>query len=339
MAFQNVGTLSLGTIGEGKTVPIALDANGVASGQAFLISELEKRDNLIREPLKSVTYARDITVRVGGGWVDDVSSVSVEYGITGGSDSGVILAGGSNGIPMLQANFDKETFKAHAIGFGVRTKWVDVQKGKATGRNLDNVLTNGARLVYDKHLDSNLYVGFTALGTTGLVNNANVTATTAATGGGGSTTWALKTADEILADINTLITNIWDACGNDLDAFPNHILIPFAQFNLIATKPVTAAADKSILEYVKEKNIGNEYGVKLFIGGCNFCKSAGTGSTDRMVGYVNKERFCAMDELQPLTRGMTSANASEFAYDTVYAGNVSEAELFYTEAIAYMDGI
>ena len=46
-----------------------------------------------------------------------------------------------------------------------------------------------------------------------------------------------------------------------------------------------------------------------------------------------------MDELVPLTRAMTSPNTQYFCYDTAYAGNVSEVEVFYGETIVYVDKI
>ena len=58
-----------------------------------------------------------------------------------------------------------------------------------------------------------------------------------------------------------------------------------------------------------------------------------------MAVYCNKERYLAMDELVPLTRAMTSTNTNDFCYDTAYAGNISEVEVFYDQTITYMDGI
>ena len=85
--FQNVGTFNAGVItSSGGAVPggnaMTMDAAGIASGMAFLTSELEKRDPLIRKPLTSVTYPRDIVVKSGGGWADYFSAQAVGYGIT-----------------------------------------------------------------------------------------------------------------------------------------------------------------------------------------------------------------------------------------------------------------
>ena len=339
MAFQNMGTMQLGTFGAKSGTPMTLDAAGISSGQAFLVSELEKRDTLLRTPLESHTWARDVDVEVGGGWDEFVSSINVDFGVSGGSSEGLINAPGADGIPMVQANFGKDLFRTHIVALGSRVQWIDMQRGNMTGRNLDTVIRDGVRLAYEKHMDANTYVGFTKIGTTGLVNNANVAAATVATGAGGSTAWSTKTADEILADFDAAFSDAWEAAEYDLDAIPNHFLIPYAQLSLLSTMKVSNDASKSVLEYIKENNIAKQYGVDIFIGATAYCKGAGAGSTDRMVVYCRKRRYVGLDELVPLTRAMTSPNTENFCYDTAYAANVSETEIFYPETLVYADGI
>jgi len=336
MSFKNVGTTPLGTFGlQSSGAPmVAMDANGISSGQAFLVSELEKRDTIIRTPLTSFTYGRDVVVRVGGGWEEFVSALSVGYGVTGGSGAGLVNAPGADGIPMVQANFDKNLYKTHVVALGTRVQWVDMQRHNATGRNLDTLLRDGVRLAYDKHMDANTYVGFSAYGTTGLINNADVTATTATNGN-----WASATADQILEDVNEAIIAAWAAAEYDRDAIPNHMLIPYEQYNVLVSTKVSSAADKSILQYLLDNNIAKANGVDFFIGATSYCKGAGTGSTDRMVVYCNKEKYVALDELQTLTRAMTTINTEHFCYDTAYAANVSELEFFFPETAIYSDGI
>ena len=71
---------------------------------------------------------------------------------------------------------------------------------------------------------------------------------------------------------------------------------------------------------------------------CNFSKRECALFLQELV-YCNKERFVAMDELVPLTRAMTTPNAAFFCYDTSYAGNVSEVEVFYAQTMVYVDKI
>lgn len=344
--FQNVGTynakpissqgLKLGGANNGM---FTMDAAGIASGGAFLVSELEKKDPLIRKPLTSVTYPRDININVGGGWVDYVSAMSVAYGLTGGSENGPVQAGGANGLPIVQASVDKGVYKAHVFATALRIMFVDMQKANFIGRSLDQLLQDGVRLSYDKHMDANVYVGLSNYGTTGLVNNPDATETTVANGAAGTATWATKTPLEILEDINSAITAVWAAAEYDTEAMPNHILIPYEQYTYIMNTPVTDLATETILDFVLKNNVAAKNGGSLYVGATKWCKGAGTGSKDRMVVYVNHERYVNVDELVPLTRAMTQPNAANACYDTAYMANLSEVQLFYPQTIAYFDGI
>ena len=344
--FQNVGTfnakpissqnLNLGGANNGM---FTMDAAGIASGGAFLVSELEKKDPLIRKPLTSVTYPRDININVGGGWVDYVSAMSVAYGLTGGSENGPVQAGGANGLPIVQASVDKGVYKAHVFATALRIMFVDMQKANFIGRSLDQLLQDGVRLSYDKHMDANVYVGLSNYGTTGLVNNPDATETTVANGAAGTAAWATKTPLEILEDINSAITAVWAAAEYDTEAMPNHILIPYEQYTYIMNTPVTDLATETILDFVLKNNVAAKNGGSLYVGATKWCKGAGTGSKDRMVVYVNHERYVNVDELVPMTRAMTQPNAANACYDTAYMANISEVQIFYPQTIAYFDGI
>lgn len=349
MSFQNVGTFDAGVVNFQGAAPAGgiptMDAAGIASGGAFLVSELEKRDPMIRKPLTSFTYPRDIVIKTGGGWVDYVSAMSVAYGITGSSGSGAVAAGGSNGLPIVQASVDKGIYKAHVFSLALRVMFQDMQRANFIGRSIDQLLQDGVRLSFDKHQDQNIYVGLAEYGTTGLVNNPDATETTVADGAGGKTNWVDKTPNEILTDVNTALTATWAQANYDLDAIPNHILIPYEEYTYIMNTPFTLVQDgaqvafSSIYEYIKKHNITNANGGDLYIGATTWCKGAGTSSTDRMVVYVNHERFVKADELVPLSRIMSAPNVTNVCYDTAYMANLSEVEIFYPQTITYWDGI
>lgn len=196
-------------------------------------------------------------------------------------------------------------------------------------------------MAYDEHLEENTYVGFKCYGTTGLLNNPDVVVLDAASNGAdlSSTKFKDKTPDMILKDINDAILYAWSQCEYDRDAVPNHIIMPYEQFNYLATTKVTDLAEKTILTFLLENNVAKQNGADLFIGATSWCKGAGDESEDRMVVYCNREKYLAMDELVPLTRAMTGPNTAEFCYDTAYAGNLSEVEVFYDQTMVYVDGI
>ena len=345
MSFTNVGTTNAGTFTMQSApgapvngVPV-MDADGIATGGAFLVSELEKRDPMIRKPLTSFTYPRDIVIQTGGGWVDYVSAMAVSYGMTGGATNSSVTAGGANGIPTVQANVDKGVYKAHVFAAALRVMFQDMQRSNYIGRSLDNLLQDGVRMAYDKHMDANVYVGLTEYGTTGLVNNPDATETTAANGAKGTATWATKTPQEILKDVNDALTAVWAANEYDETAIPNHILIPYEQYNYILTTMVTDLATETIYDFLMKNNAAAKNGGSLFIGATRWCKGAGTSGKDRMAVYVNHERFVKMDELVPMSRIMSAPNVANVCYDTAYMANISEVQLFYPTSILYVDGV
>lgn len=190
MSFQNVGTVNAGVVKFTGAAPAiggvpTMDAAGIASGGAFLVSELEKRDPMIRKPLTSVTYPRDIVIQTGGGWVDYVSAMSVAYGITGGAGAAPVQAGGSNGLPIVQASVDKGIYKAHTFAVALRVMFQDMQRANFIGRSMDQLLQDGVRMAFDKHQDQNIYTGLSEYETTGIINNPDATESTVADGASG----------------------------------------------------------------------------------------------------------------------------------------------------------
>jgi hypothetical protein len=350
--MKNYGTFNAGIVGQksGGVSGIARfsDCNrvrrfsddAISNGGAFLVSELEKREPKVREPLTSLTYTRDVPIKVGGGWVEYVSALNIDFGITGGSSNGTVSAPCANGSPIVQMNLGKDTFGAHVFSAILRVPFVDQQRQQITGKSLDALLTDGIRLAYDKHMEANAYVGLSDYGTTGLLNNPNITAAYVSNNAAGtSRKWEDKTADEILADVNGAVLAVWAAAQYDLSAMPNHVLIPHAQYNILATTKVSQMADKTILEFLLDNNIAKRNGKSLVIAACPWCAGAGASSTDRMVVYCHNEKYLALEELVSLHRAMTQPNVEALAYDSVYMANISELELFYTQTIRYADGI
>ena len=344
--FQNVGTTNAGVVKFTGAAPAmgmggvpTMDAAGIASGGAFLVSELEKRDPMIRKPLTSVTYPRDIVIQTGGGWVDYVSAMSVAYGITGGSGASPVQAGGSNGIPTVQASVDKGVYSAHVFAVALRVMFQDMQRANFIGRSIDQLLQDGVRMAFDKHQDQNIYVGLEEYGSTGIINNPNATESTVADGASGNGNWSGKTPAEILTDVNTALITTWEQAAYDTAAMPNHILLPYEEYNYILNTPVSSLATKSIYDYIMENNITAKNGGDLYIGATRWCKGAGTGGTDRMVVYVNHERYLKADELVPLSRIMSAPNVANVCYDTAYMANLSEPEVMYPQTITYWDQI
>ena len=310
----------------------------VDSGMAFLVGELEKTDPKIREPLTSVTWARDIVAKTGGGWVESTSMINVDYA-TAGANEGGIISGETNAIPVMQADFGKDVYRVFSFGHILKIPFIDQAKLQNIGRSLQDVLDKGIRLNYQKALDQNVYTGHTQYGATGLINDPNITASSADTGSGSSTLWKDKTADEILYDINKAMNLVWAACQYDMAGMPNHILVPPEQYADLVSRKVSEAGNISVLQYLLENNIAKNQGGDLVIVPCRQCEGAGTNGVNRMVVYRNDENAVYFDITVPLTRILTQVSATDMAYLTAYAAQHGVVKFAYLETARYVDGI
>ena len=303
-----------------------MDSGATASAMAFLVGELEKRAPHLLEPLTSTTWPRDIAVAMGGGWVENVSAYNVGYSDAGAGENG-LGRGQTNEIPIIGVNTAKDLWDVFTFLRLVHVPLVDQNLLRTAGRSLDEMMTKGLHLTYDKTVDENVYVGFAALGTTGIVNNANVMVSSVPVGARGSTTWATKTADEILDDINAIMTETWTNSEYDLQGMANHILLTPVNYGLLVTRKVSEAGNMSLLNYILENNIGRNQGVDLSIFPCRWLIGMGLGGTDRMVAYANNRDTIEFDMTVPLQRTITQASATHHAYISAYAAQFSEVKV------------
>ena len=303
----------------------------------FLMKELEKVDSTILEPLTATEWPRDMPVITGGGLLETIAAIDVTYASTGGDDDNLFFDA-ANDIPVIQADMSKSVARCFNFAEYMAFNIMEREKMMGIGRDPETFLNKGIRLHCDKLIDRNCYVGFNKVNSTGLINNPNVTRVSAASAaGGGGTSWAAKTADEILSDINTAISTLWKENDCSIDALPNHILVPVEQFGLLVTRKVSDDSERSILTYVLENNLTAQQGGELIISPCKWCSHAGSSNSDRMVVYCNRiDRIC-FNLTQPLRRMETEY--AEMRIKIPYIAQFSEVRFLYPSTVRYMDGI
>ena len=338
-------TSSFGGGAFGGGAPMMVTDSAVAQGMTFLESELEKRDPRLYEPLTSVTWARDIVANTGGGWSDFSSMIDVEYASSGSNQYGIV-GSKTTDVPVMQANLNKTTFKVFTWSNKMLISYVDMMKTQAIGRALDDIYDNGIRLNYNKTLDQAVYLGFDEYGTEGLINNSNVTSSLAlANGTSSSRLFSAKSADQILQEINALITRCWARAEYDTSAIPNTIGLPPEIFSDLNTRLVSTAGNISILEYLLRNNIARTQGVDLQIVpmrqliGVGTPLTSGGAATNRVIAYVNKEEYLSIDLPVPLYRALTQNSVSDSGYLSQYFAQVGEVKFKYFQPVEYLDGV
>nr|DAN05326.1 MAG TPA: major capsid protein [Caudoviricetes sp.] len=326
---------------DAKSKALGFDEAAIGAGMAFLNGELEKRNVKLNEPLTSFTYARDISIETGGGlFTENVSNIFVDYASVGGNEEDVVRNTTSD-IATIQTDVNKEKVPSFIWMRNMTIGFIDQKKMAETGRGLDELLNKGIKLAYNKALDLRVYEGMNNGKYYGLVNNPKIPAVTASAsaGDGNSTKWKDKLPDEILDDINQAMQKTWENSEYDLKGMCNQILVDPSNYTYLVSRKVSDAGNISILSYLLENNIGKNQGIDLVIAPCRWCAGAGTGSTNRMVCYANDSDMVNIAIPQPLTKTMTTPEASKVRYVINFAANFSVVNFKYLQHAMYVDGI
>lgn len=323
------------------------DGKTVDSTGAFLVGELERLDMTLHEPLVSVKWPRDIDLREDVTIADDVSSFTLStYGSAGGLGTG---QGIGNGKAWIGKNTDQITGVSldmakipHPLRpWGIELKYTtfELESSAKVGRPIDIQKYDAMKLKHDMDIDEQVYIGDNTMGDTGLCNAAGVPVTNVVAGVGG-TRWSQKTFSEILADVNTAITNTWAASG--WAVMPNRILVPPAQFGAISTQLIGTAGNQSVLKYLLENNILNSSGqgqLAILPNKWNIGAGVGgvigqTGTVDRMVVYTKDKNYVRF----PMTMLQRTPIQYESIYHkTTYFCRLGVLEVVYPETMAYFD--
>lgn len=326
------------------------DGRTVDSSGAFLVGELERLDQKMHEPLSSVTWSRDVDLRQDVTIADEVSSyTTTTYGSPGGLGTGSAIGTGkawigkdTTQISGVSVDLAKIPHPLRPWALEVKFTILELESAAKLGRPIDAQKLAALQLKHQMDTDEQVYYGDSTMGDTGLVNCNMVTEVSNAAAGVGGVKWSQKTPNEILADVNEVITTAWANAA--WAVMPSRILIPPAQFGYISTVPVTTAGTGSILKYLLENNILVASGLgKIEILPVKWCIGAGVGGTIGTTG--NFDRMVAYTKDQDKVRyPMTLLQRTPVQYDGIYHKSTYFARLgvletVYPETIAYRDGI
>jgi len=341
---------------------ISRDPSGyrtVDSTGSFLVGELERLDLTMHMPLVQLTWSRDIDLREDVTIGDDVSSFTLSsFSSNSGLGSGAINA--ANGlqwidkrasqIPSVSVDIAKIAYPLTAWGLEVHYTILELESAARLGRPIDTQKFEALKLQHQMSIDQMVYVGDNSISAYGLLNNPLVSSSggfvgSVAIGAAGFSTWAKKTADEILADFSTALSTVW--ANSAWAVVPENVLIPPAQFAYIATTKVSNAGNVSILEYILENNlVAKRTGKKLSIEPCKWLQAAGgfaglatalgNGGFDRMVVYTKNHDFIRY----PMTLlQRTPVQFDSIWHKSTYFCKLGQIEPIYPETIGYFDGI
>ncbi len=310
---------------------MTFDRRTTDSAGSFLVRELERLDPTLHEPLSAVTWSRDIDLREDVCIADEAAGfINSAFGAVGGlaptgkawigtdttSVSGITLENGKTSQPLFLWGME--------IGYTLP----ELESARRLGRPIDQQKFAAMRLKYQMDVDEMVYIGDTALGIKGLLNSPAVASTQVVPGAKGSTTWVTKTPDEILADINALLSTTWERSA--WAVCPDRLLLPPVAFAHLAGQKVGEAGSVSILEFIRQNSLS------LAINGRALEIQPVKWLSGRVAAYT-KDQSRVRYPLVPLQR--TAPENHGIHQSVTYYGRLGGVEWVYPETGGYADGI
>ena len=304
-------------------------------GYAFLTPQLHRIETevyMTRYPSFDITPYMPVNSD-GDMW--DVGTLVYSMDNVGSAE---FMGGGAFDVPYASTEMAQGTRNFHLAAIGYEWNTQELQRAAKLGRSLSADKAQAAvqaadRFVYGLAMTGRNARGEDEKGWTGFVNDANApTANVLNDGAGSARTFASKTADQILRDLNEAITAVETGTGETHIA--NTVVLPTSEYNRIATTRLSDTGS-TVLAFLQANNVA---GASLRILKSRALETAGAGGTKRMIAYDNNPQVLRF--LLPGPHQFLPAfQKSSLVYEVAGIMNVGGLNVRLPRAMVYRDGI
>ena len=241
-----------------------------------------------------------------------------------------VIANYANDLPRADVTGKEFTSNIRSIGnaFGYNTQ--EIRSAIFAGVNLPARKARAATRAHQEKINALAFTGDADHGLPGLISNANVPEVTlAADGTGSSKTFASKTADKIVRDVNALVNKIISQSKGVHRA--TEVWMPVEQYALIATTQNSTASDTTILQFLQQVHPGVTFRQVVELDG------AGASGADRMYAIENSRDNWAIEI--PMMMKMYSPQQKGLEFEVPVESRFGGCVIPYPLAFAFSDGI
>ena len=333
-AAQRGKTISLS--GRQKSMFVS-DAKVHDANFAFLTTTLAKLHTKVYEPKSYFTYAEDVPIDTGGGFVDYVEYMTVSWaGIM--NDTRNIFGNNGNLIPRVNASMTQNRVPVFTYEIAYDLRFVELEKMKRVNlqKSIDKIYEEGILVGFDYFTQTIAYTGIN--GNAGLFNSTKVlvgTIDNSATTGKGFE--GLSDA-EIVGFFNGVFTRYLVDSNMNINLLPNTFLVPTYVSEELSNR-MSALYTNTLLDFIKEHNIGKAQvgeNFKIEIKARPALDTLGTADAGRIVAYRKEKEYVRLDMPYPIQHFITLPNIEKMAYTTAFVGQVSTIQLPYNESSAQL---
>ena len=241
-------------------------------------------------------------------------------------------------VPLAELSREKFERGIEMAAIGYRWTIEEVAAAMNTpGLNLTADKATACRRAYEEFVDDIALRGSLPKNMQGLINSSLVTATTApADGTGSSTTWASKTNDQVIRDINTALTGI--ATGTNWLYYADTVLLPPGVLvgmagRMFANQPIT------LLDWIKKYNVLTvQTGRPITLAGVRGLETAGSGGISRLVAYRRDPQVLKM-WIPMRHKFLPVWQRGPLVFDVPGIFRIGGLEIRMPAAMRYLDGI
>lgn len=331
VASENRGmTFSVTDMYGKRRVPGIHDAKLHDTNFAFLTTTLAKLHTTLYEPKHYTTYAEDVPVDVGGGFVDYVSYYSVNWaGIM--DEFRNVVGNNANYIPRVNAGLNQKKVNVYTFEVAYDLRFVELEKMKklTLQKSIQEIYQNAIVAGWDLFVQKVAYMGIN--GQTGLFNDTNTYTTTIDNSGTSGSGFEGMSDASLVSFFNGVFETYLLNSNMNITILPDTFLVPtFVGTDLSGR--FSSLYTNTLRKFIVEHNLGvdeSDGQVKIRIASRTDLNELGTAGKGRIVAYKRDKDYVRLDMPYPMQHYITLPNIERMGYTSAFVGQVSEIQMPY----------
>lgn len=309
---------------------------------AFLTTTLAKLHTKLYEPKHWTTYAQDIPVDVGGGFVDYVSYYTVNWaGIM--NEFRNVVGNNANYIPRVNAGLNQKRVNVYTFEVAYDLRFVELEKMKKLSlqKSIQDIYQNAIVAGWDLFVQKVAYVGIE--GKTGLFNDANVFTSTIDNSGIASGAKGFEGLEDaqIVSFFNGVFETYLLNSNMNITLMPDTFLVPTFVGSDLSSR-FSSLYTSTLRKFIIDHNLGSDEAngeMKITIQSRPDLNGLGVGGHGRIVAYKKDSDFVRIDMPYPMQHYITLPNIDKMSYTSAFVGQVSEIQMPYNTDAAELGAV
>jgi hypothetical protein len=163
-----------------------------------------------------------------------------------------LINGNAQDIPRVDVDGKETRIPVRTIADSFGYTMDEIEAARFAGVPLDQKRAAAARRIIEEKMNYLAWFGDAAAGLIGFFTTSLIDSSAAADIGGGVTVWSSKSAAQILADVNTAFSAVFENTKGVERA--NRLGLPLAQWNLVMTTNMGTGTDTTIAQYIVQNS-------------------------------------------------------------------------------------